>query len=131
MVAMAANGQVSKKKELLFSDYNKWEEITATGISDDGKWACYSVWYRKNQTDTLFVKHMKDNVLYKFKGGSSARFIDGKYFVCITPGQQMNITELSTGKSINVKNVNKFDRVASGTLLFTEFQSGVGIRKRT
>ncbi len=58
------------KKVLTLADYGKWNRITSTALSPDGKWMTYA--YQPNTGDTtLFVKQLDGDKLYTIPVGSA------------------------------------------------------------
>jgi len=50
-----ASSDATQKKVLALADYGKWNRVTSTALSPDGKWMTYA--YQPNTGDqTLFVK---------------------------------------------------------------------------
>jgi dipeptidyl aminopeptidase/acylaminoacyl peptidase len=59
------------KKVLTLADYGKWNRVTSTALSPDGKWMSYA--YQPNTGDqTLFVKQLDGDKLYTIPIGSAA-----------------------------------------------------------
>jgi dipeptidyl aminopeptidase/acylaminoacyl peptidase len=57
------------KKVLTLADYGRWNRITQTGISPDGKWMTYA--YQPNDGDvTLYVKEIDGSKLYTIAAGA-------------------------------------------------------------
>ena len=57
------------KKVLTLADYGRWNRITQTAISPDGKWMTYA--YQPNDGDaTLYVKELDGSKLYTIPAGS-------------------------------------------------------------
>ena len=58
------------KKVLTLADYGKWNRVTSTALSPDGKWMSYA--YQPNTGDqTLFVKQLDGDKLYTIPTGSA------------------------------------------------------------
>src|SRR5688572_26610398 len=57
------------KKVLTLADYGRWNRITSTAISPDGKWMTYA--YQPNEGDvTLYVKEIDGSKLYTIAAGA-------------------------------------------------------------
>jgi dienelactone hydrolase len=70
-IAQAPAAQTAGKKVLTLADYGPWKRITATSISNDGKWATYT--YSPNDGDeTLFVKQLDGETTHTVAVGPSA-----------------------------------------------------------
>ena len=62
--------QASGKKTLTLADYGPWKRITATSLSNDGKWATYT--YSPNDGDeTLYVKQLDGDTVRTVAVGAS------------------------------------------------------------
>ena len=60
------------KKALTLADYGRWNRITQTAISPDGKWMSYA--YQPNDGDvTLYVKELDGSKVYTIAAGRAAR----------------------------------------------------------
>lgn len=57
------------KKVLTLADYGPWKRITATVLSDDGKWVSYTT-SPNDGDDTLYVKAFDADTLYTINAGS-------------------------------------------------------------
>lgn len=69
--AAAPAAQSAGKKVLTLADYGPWKRITATSMSNDGKWATYT--YSPNDGDeTLFVKQLDGDTVHTIVVGPSA-----------------------------------------------------------
>ena len=69
--AAAPAAQSAGKKVLTLADYGPWKRITATSLSNDGKWATYT--YSPNDGDeTLFVKQLDGDTVHTIAVGPSA-----------------------------------------------------------
>ncbi len=69
--ATASDSQDTAKKVLTLADYGKWNRVTSTALSPDGKWMSYA--YQPNTGDqTLFVKQLDGEKLYTIPVGSAA-----------------------------------------------------------
>jgi dipeptidyl aminopeptidase/acylaminoacyl peptidase len=68
-----SNPQVNpegSKKVLTLADYGKWNRVTSTALSPDGKWMTYT--YQPNSGDaTLFVKQLDGDKMYTIPLGSA------------------------------------------------------------
>jgi len=63
-------GPGDPKKVLTLADYGRWNRITQTAISPDGKWMTYA--YQPNDGDaTLYVKELDGAKLYTIAAGAS------------------------------------------------------------
>ena len=57
------------KKVLTLADYGRWNRITSTAISPDGRWMTYA--YQPNEGDvTLFVKEIDGSKVYTISAGA-------------------------------------------------------------
>ena len=57
------------KKVLTLADYGRWNRVTQTAISPDGKWMTYA--YQPNDGDvTLYVKEIDSSKLYTIAAGA-------------------------------------------------------------
>src|SRR5512147_243424 len=66
-VATAQSGTPAKKV-LNVGDYGRWNRITSTAISNDGKWMSYA--YAPNEGDiTLYVKQLDGDKLHTIAVG--------------------------------------------------------------
>ena len=65
----AASRTGDPKKVLNLADYGRWNRITSTSISPDGKWMTYA--YQPNDGDvTLYVKEIDGSKLYTIAAGA-------------------------------------------------------------
>jgi dipeptidyl aminopeptidase/acylaminoacyl peptidase len=73
----------SQQKQLTIKDYSKWSRIVGTKLSNDGKWIAYGL--RPNGgDDTLFVKNLDSDKLYKIKFSSAPVFSENSKWVSYT-----------------------------------------------
>jgi dipeptidyl aminopeptidase/acylaminoacyl peptidase len=74
---------VSQQKQLTIKDYSKWSRIIGAKLSNDGKWVAYGL--RPNGgDDTLFVKGLDSDKLYKLKFSSAPVFSENSKWVLYT-----------------------------------------------
>ncbi|MEP6780743.1 MAG: prolyl oligopeptidase family serine peptidase [Gemmatimonadaceae bacterium] len=67
-------------KILNLADYGRWNRITSTGLSPDGRWMTYA--YAPNDGDaTLYIKQLDGDKLYEIKVGSAPVFSDDSHWV--------------------------------------------------
>ena len=65
----ATNASRDPKKVLTLADYGRWNRITQTAISPDGKWMSYA--YQPNDGDiTLYVKELDGSKVYTIAAGA-------------------------------------------------------------
>ena len=68
------------KKVLTLADYGRWNRITGSAISGDGKWFTYA--YSPNDGDgTMYVKSLDGDKLYTFPRGTGAAFSDDSKWI--------------------------------------------------
>ncbi len=67
-------------KILNLADYGRWNRVTSTGLSPDGKWMSYA--YQPNDGDaTLFIRGLDTDKLYTIPVGSAPVFSDDSRWV--------------------------------------------------
>ena len=67
--ATTASRPGDPKKVLTLADYGRWNRVTQTAISPDGKWMTYA--YQPNDGDvTLYVKEIDGSKLYTIAAGA-------------------------------------------------------------
>ncbi len=70
LLAPLASANAQALKVLNLPDYGRWNRITSTGLSPDGKWMTYA--YQPNEGDaTLFVKQLDGDKLFTIPIGSA------------------------------------------------------------
>src|ERR1019366_2983921 len=70
LLAPLANAAGQALKVLNLPDYGRWNRITSTSLSPDGKWMSYA--YQPNEGDaTLFVKQLDGDKLFTIPIGSA------------------------------------------------------------
>ncbi|MEP6762880.1 MAG: prolyl oligopeptidase family serine peptidase [Gemmatimonadaceae bacterium] len=68
------------RKVLNLGDYGRWNRITSTGLSPDGKWMTYA--YAPNDGDaTLYIKQLDSDKIYEVRVGSAPVFSDDSRWV--------------------------------------------------
>jgi len=76
IVATAATATAQALKVLNLPDYGRWNRITSSGLSPDGKWMSYA--YQPNEGDaTLFVKQLDGDKIFTIPIGSAPAAADG------------------------------------------------------
>lgn len=106
LVACPLWGQVVQKKQLTPSDYPLWGETNLRNISDDQKWASYSVSYHDGR-DTLFVRSIANKKTFHFPGGSNGTFVSSNVFLCQS-GTDLQILNLKTLKINTLPGANQY-----------------------
>jgi len=72
----ASESRTDPKKVLTLADYGRWNRITQTAISPDGKWMTYA--YQPNDGDiTLYVKELDGSKLYTIAAGAPPQAAGG------------------------------------------------------
>lgn len=67
-------------KVLNLADYGRWNRVTSTSLSPDGKWMSYA--YQPNDGDaTLFIRQLDSDKLYTIPVGSAPIFSDDSRWV--------------------------------------------------
>ncbi|MEO7998337.1 MAG: hypothetical protein ABI852_12885, partial [Gemmatimonadaceae bacterium] len=67
-------------KILNLADYGRWNRVTSTSLSPDGKWMSYA--YQPNDGDaTLFIRQLDSDKLYTIPVGSAPVFSDDSHWV--------------------------------------------------
>lgn len=120
--------QDDQRKALDHEDYDKWHTIGQQTISNDGKWALYSVSPGKGDA-VLHIRQVDSAKQYTVTRGSGARFsYDGRYVICTIPPDpevikklkkekakpedmpktQLQIIELASGQAYTVDDVKSF-----------------------
>lgn len=90
-------GQVKKTKQLTPKDYHLWSALHIKDISNQGKWASYSLTYESG-LDTLFIKSTTTKRFFAFPKGYNGVFINNNWFACMLPQNQFVLQNLTTGK---------------------------------
>ena len=128
-VANSAHAQ-QDLRELDHSDYDKWNNLGSSQISNDGKWVSYSITSAKADSEsTLYVRRNGTTKQYVLPRASGARFTyDSKFIIYRVPpakkrveelkkakvkadelpDPQLEILELESGKQITVDHVSSF-----------------------
>lgn len=80
-VGTAATASASGSlKVLTLADYGRWNRITSTALSPDGKWMSYA--YQPNDGDaTLYIRQLDGDKLYTIPVGSAPVFSDDSRWV--------------------------------------------------
>ena len=120
--------QEDDRKALDHADYDKWHTIGQQSISNDGKWALYSVQPGKGDA-ILHIRQIDTSRQYTITRGSGARFtFDSRFVVCTIPPDpemvkklkkektkpedmpktQLQIVELGSGQAYTIENVKSF-----------------------
>ena len=72
----ASGRRADPKKVLTLADYGRWNRVTQTAISPDGKWMTYA--YQPNDGDvTLYVKELDGSKLYTIAAGAPPQAAGG------------------------------------------------------
>ena len=70
LLAPLASAAAQALKVLNLPDYGRWNRITSTSLSPDGKWMSYA--YQPNEGDaTLFVKQLDGDKMFTIPIGSA------------------------------------------------------------
>ena len=78
--AVPATSAPADLKTLNVTEYGRWNRITSTALSPDGKWMSYA--YAPNDGDaTLYVKSLDGDKLYTIRVGSAPVFSDDSKWV--------------------------------------------------
>ena len=123
----------SEKKTITPDDYDQWQSISSTIISDDGKWIAYEL-SKVEGNDTLFVKNVETDSTYKFNQASHLLFSMDSKWAAFSIGyseeemekmrksnkpiqMKMGLLNLETGKDIVFEDVNSFTFSEDGKYL--------------
>lgn len=98
-------GQTVKKVPVSSADYSQWHTMDNEMLSDDGKWASYTMCYEANQ-DTTFVKEIKGKHISVFPQGKAAMF-KGKWFSCMQDNE-LHLLNLNSMKTQIFKDVTQY-----------------------
>jgi dipeptidyl aminopeptidase/acylaminoacyl peptidase len=104
------------KKQLTEADYNLWSTLEQEQLSDDGRWACYTLTYESGK-DTLFVKHTQNAKVYSFAGGIEGRFATDSHFVFRSGDGAAVLLNLKTGGQTQYPNIGRYSLALGGRLL--------------
>lgn len=104
------------KKQLTEADYILWSTLEQEQLSDDGRWACYTLTYESG-TDTLFVKNTKTAKLYSFAGGTEGRFAADSHFVFHGGDGVAVLVNLTSGSKMQYPNISHYSLALGGRLL--------------
>lgn len=72
---ISATTFAQEKKALTFADYSDWNRISRASISPDGHWVSYGL-TPNGGDDTLFIKNLITDTLYKVEYANNPRFSD-------------------------------------------------------
>jgi len=117
LTACPVLGQVQAKKTLTEADYNLWGTMGGEQLSVKGNWASYRISY-ENDTDTLFVVNTQSRKRYTFPGVREGRFNAEELFAYMKK-EELVLTDLTTGKEIQIPDVERYDFSADGHTLVT------------
>jgi dipeptidyl aminopeptidase/acylaminoacyl peptidase len=70
-------GQPKSKPELTLKDLGKWSSVGQGSISDDGSYACYTIYGRPLGHNTLVIQSTKNIWKKEFIDGTAAKFTKG------------------------------------------------------
>lgn len=128
VMGISPQGLAQNKRELDHSDYDKWNNLRGSNISNDGNWASFSVSPVKGQ-GTLTIRNLESQKEYTIKGGSRLKFsFDNKFAVLVVspdpellkklrkekkkadelPKSKLKILDLSDGSLSTVEGVSNF-----------------------
>lgn len=124
--APASAQQGMEKKMLEEKDYPKWHNLSASGLSQDARWASYSLSY-DFRGDTLFVKNTLDGRKFVFPKGRQGRFVSKDIYACGQNGSLI-LTQLESGRRTEGPKVSAFQTVGGGAFLFAEQDAGTAKR---
>ena len=110
-------------KTLTPDDYEKWESLSQTEISANGEWVSYLI-ARENH-DTLYIKNIQTDSLYKFAFGSRPEFTKDSKWAAVRMGfpkkkldqmkekkqaveYNLSLINLSTGEKKEIDKISSF-----------------------
>ncbi|MEL7498670.1 MAG: prolyl oligopeptidase family serine peptidase [Planctomycetota bacterium] len=107
------------KRELDHSDYDLWNSIGSTQLSNDGKWAAFSISSAKKDSEsTLYVRNTGSTKQYVIPRAASARFTyDAKHIAYRVTPEKKRIEELKKAKL-------KSDELPTGKLEILHLATG-------
>ncbi|WP_162127506.1 alpha/beta hydrolase family protein [Flavobacterium phycosphaerae] len=104
------------KKQLTEADYGLWSTLEQVQLSEDGRWACYTLTYESG-VDTLMVKSTRTDKTYSFAGGTEGRFAANGHFVFRNPDGAVVLVNLKLGTQSQFPNSGQYRLALGGRLL--------------
>lgn len=106
-LGMVAKLSAQTKRKLEPADYNSWSTIYPGTLSNNGRWASYTLNYA-DKKDTLFLKDVLTKRTYSFPSGRNAAITkDNKWFGC-TITDTLQLVNLETGKQQSFPKTSRY-----------------------
>ena len=123
-VLIYSNSFSQEKKTLSKEDYKKWEQLSSTVISPDGKWVSYSISLNEGN-DTLFIVNPETDSVIKEAFASGLRFSPDSRWAAYRIGvsykkqeemqekkqtlhYKMGLLDMVSGKKVVYKEISSF-----------------------
>nr|WP_322625892.1 prolyl oligopeptidase family serine peptidase [uncultured Flavobacterium sp.] len=103
-------------------DYSLWSTLYQGEISDDGKWASFTV-KSHDGNDTLFVSKTDAKRIYKFPKGNSGSFSERDNFACRSKSQ-LSICNLSQNRIRTIDSVTHYQWIKGNFIVYSNKQNG-------
>lgn len=100
-------GQVTKAP-LTENDFARFGKLHNESLSNDGKWACYSMSYESG-LDTLYISQIDGQEKINIPRGRDARFIGGHFFCCLKDNTGFQIINLDSKVVWNATNIKRYE----------------------
>jgi dipeptidyl aminopeptidase/acylaminoacyl peptidase len=110
---------LSIKKNVTEADYGLWEEIHPGAISNNGKWVSYIKKNSRGQID-LYIFNSKERTTSSFPNTRSFSFVGDSKLAYLIGDSILTIVDLTKGKPIFIKGIQRFNYVSGSDLLIAE-----------
>jgi len=109
-------GQIKKAGYVSQEDYKKWSNLRITDLSNNAKWAAYSLSYETGE-DTTFLKTTAGQTTTVLPDAKNGIFLKNNSFACLLPNNQFLIYDVENNNRICFDSITSFQTASRNIIL--------------
>lgn len=109
-------GQIKKAGSVPQEDYKKWSNLRINDLSNNTKWAAYSLSYETGE-DTTFLKNTEGKIKIALPNIKNGQFLKNNSFACLLTNNRFLIYDLETNRKVYLDSVTDFQTGSNHIIL--------------